>query len=181
MLNLKPLCESNFSTARIRPRLPSWIRSSIGRPRFWYLRAILTTNLRLAFVRSSPASLPAFSIHFHQPSTSLMVSSGSLLAASSSSIAITGSGSSQRSFEIEPTSDAASPSLVSSAIAIPDFISASIGISRASRTAEIASTSLSVASSVSSWSSNAVNVRSVNLQSISPRKISAASSAVDGG
>ena len=30
--NLKPLRQSNFSTACIRPRLPSWIRSSSGRP-----------------------------------------------------------------------------------------------------------------------------------------------------
>jgi hypothetical protein len=31
--NLKPRRQSNFSTARIRPRLPSWIRSSSVRPR----------------------------------------------------------------------------------------------------------------------------------------------------
>jgi len=32
--NLKPRRWSNFSTARIRPRLPSWIRSGKDRPRF---------------------------------------------------------------------------------------------------------------------------------------------------
>jgi hypothetical protein len=31
--NLKPRRQSNFSTARIRPRFPSWIRSSSVRPR----------------------------------------------------------------------------------------------------------------------------------------------------
>ena len=31
MENLKPLRQSNFSTARINPRFPSWIRSSRSR------------------------------------------------------------------------------------------------------------------------------------------------------
>ena len=47
MENLKPLRQSNFSTACIRPRFPSWIRSSRGRPEAWYFLAIETTRRRL--------------------------------------------------------------------------------------------------------------------------------------
>ena len=47
MENLKPLRQSNFSTACIRPRLPSWMRSSRGRPEAWYFLAMDTTNRRL--------------------------------------------------------------------------------------------------------------------------------------
>ena len=46
MENLKPLRQSNFSTACIRPRLPSWMRSSSGRPEAWYFLAIETTSRR---------------------------------------------------------------------------------------------------------------------------------------
>src|SRR5919107_4520365 len=58
--NLQPRSGSNFSTARIRPTLPSWIRSSKGSPIPLYLLATLTTSLRFfstSFLRalSSPA------------------------------------------------------------------------------------------------------------------------------
>ncbi len=33
--NLKPLRQSNFSAARISPRMPSWTRSPSGSPRPW--------------------------------------------------------------------------------------------------------------------------------------------------
>src|SRR5215212_2596057 len=58
--NLQPRSGSNFSTARIRPTLPSWIRSSKGSPIPRYLLATLTTSLRFfstSFLRArlSPA------------------------------------------------------------------------------------------------------------------------------
>src|SRR5215208_3292094 len=58
--NLQPRSGSNFSTARIRPTLPSWMRSSKGNPIPRYLLATLTTSLRFfstSFLRalSSPA------------------------------------------------------------------------------------------------------------------------------
>ena len=43
---MKPLRQSNFSTACMRPRLPSWIRSRSGRPDAWYFFAIDTTSRR---------------------------------------------------------------------------------------------------------------------------------------
>ena len=49
--NLNPRRQSNSSTARIRPMLPSWIRSSSGSPWPWYLRATDTTSRRLAMMK----------------------------------------------------------------------------------------------------------------------------------
>ena len=45
--NLKPRRYSNLSTARIRPALPSWIRSRNDRPRLRYFLAIDTTSRKL--------------------------------------------------------------------------------------------------------------------------------------
>src|SRR5919107_1022412 len=58
--NLQPRSGSNFSTAFIRPMLPSWIRSSKGSPIPLYFLATLTTSLRffsMSFCRAplSPA------------------------------------------------------------------------------------------------------------------------------
>ena len=57
--NLKPLRQSNFSTACIRPRLPSWMRSSSGRPEAWYFLAIDTTRRRLDCTNARSASSPS--------------------------------------------------------------------------------------------------------------------------
>ena len=50
--------QSNFSTACIRPRLPSWIRSSSGSPNAWYFLAIDTTRRRLDCTKVRCASSP---------------------------------------------------------------------------------------------------------------------------
>mmetsp|Transcript_22747 Transcript_22747/g.71268 ORF Transcript_22747/g.71268 Transcript_22747/m.71268 type:complete len:211 (+) Transcript_22747:562-1194(+) len=42
--NLKPRSGSNFSTARARPNMPSWMMSEKSRPRFWYRFAIEMTS-----------------------------------------------------------------------------------------------------------------------------------------
>ncbi len=60
--NLNPLRWSNFSAARTRPIVPSWIRSRKGSPWFLYLFAIETTSRRFAstisrFAPSSPRSM----------------------------------------------------------------------------------------------------------------------------
>ena len=55
--NLKPLRQSNFSTACIRPMLPSWIMSSSAVPgRVPRRVAILATSLRFARMNRSRAS-----------------------------------------------------------------------------------------------------------------------------
>ena len=56
--NLKPLRQSNFSTACIRPRLPSWMRSSSGSPEAWYFLAIDTTRRRFDCTNWRSASSP---------------------------------------------------------------------------------------------------------------------------
>ena len=60
--NLYPFLQSNLSTALIRPRFPSCIRSRNSIPLPTYLLAMLTTSLRLAsqsffFASSSPFSI----------------------------------------------------------------------------------------------------------------------------
>ncbi len=57
--NLNPLRQSNFSTARISPRLPSWMRSSSSSPRPVYRLAIDTTSRRLEAMNSAFASAPS--------------------------------------------------------------------------------------------------------------------------
>src|SRR5207249_7542417 len=46
-MNLMPLVSSNLWAARIRPRLPSLIKSESDTPWFWYFLATETTNRRL--------------------------------------------------------------------------------------------------------------------------------------
>ena len=57
--NLKPRRQSNFSTARISPMIPSWIRSSSDRPWPWYFFAIETTRRRFELIIRSFAALVA--------------------------------------------------------------------------------------------------------------------------
>ena len=56
--NLKPLRQSNFSTACISPRLPSWMRSSSGSPDAWYFLAMETTSRRFDCTNWRSASSP---------------------------------------------------------------------------------------------------------------------------
>src|SRR5213080_3599621 len=53
-MNLMPLVSSNLWAARIRPRLPSLIKSERETPWFWYFLATETTNRR--FERTSLSS-----------------------------------------------------------------------------------------------------------------------------
>src|SRR5256885_13169964 len=46
-MNLLPLVSSNLCAPRIRPRLPSLIKSQSDTPCFWYFLATDTTNRRL--------------------------------------------------------------------------------------------------------------------------------------
>ena len=55
---MKPLVKSNFSTALISPRLPSWIRSKNCIPRPTYRLAMDTTSRRLASARRCLARSP---------------------------------------------------------------------------------------------------------------------------
>ena len=57
--NLNPLRQSNFSTACMRPRLPSCTRSSRGSSAAWYFLAMDTTSRRLALTNVSAASSPS--------------------------------------------------------------------------------------------------------------------------
>src|SRR5213593_3606081 len=56
-MNLIPLVSSNLWAARIRPRLPSLIKSERETPWFWYFLATETTNRR--FERTSLSSASA--------------------------------------------------------------------------------------------------------------------------
>ena len=56
--NLKPLRQSNLSTAWMRPRLPSCTMSRSGRPDDWYFLAIETTSRRFEFTNWRCASSP---------------------------------------------------------------------------------------------------------------------------
>src|SRR2546425_1375546 len=56
-MNLMPLVSSNLWAARIRPRLPSLIKSESDAPWFWYFLATETTNRR--FERTSLSSASA--------------------------------------------------------------------------------------------------------------------------
>ena len=60
--NLKPRRQSNFSTARMRPMIPSWIRSSSESPWPWYFFAIDTTRRRFELTIWSFAALSPVSI-----------------------------------------------------------------------------------------------------------------------
>jgi hypothetical protein len=61
---LKPLRQSNFSTACIRPRFPSWMRSSRGRPEAWYFLAIDTTSRRFDWTKVCWACSPVMILRF---------------------------------------------------------------------------------------------------------------------
>ena len=54
--NLNPLRQSNFSTACINPRLPSWMRSSSDSPDAWYFLAIETTRRKFDWTNWRSAS-----------------------------------------------------------------------------------------------------------------------------
>ncbi len=56
---MKPLVQSNFSTALMRPKLPSWIRSRNSIPRPTYRLAMDTTSRRLASASFCLAVSPA--------------------------------------------------------------------------------------------------------------------------
>src|SRR5919112_893328 len=73
--NLKPLRQSNFSTARISPRMPSWIRSSSVSSEPWYFFAIETTRRRFALIMRSFAARSPRSIRFARSISSAGVSS----------------------------------------------------------------------------------------------------------
>ena len=82
--NLKPLRQSNFSTACIRPRLPSWMRSSSGSPDAWYFLAIDTTSRRFDCTNWRSASSPWRAV---RRSSRFLAGVSSLPAASSSASA----------------------------------------------------------------------------------------------
>ena len=76
MENLKPRRQSNFSAARINPKMPSWIRSSRVRSRDWYFFAIEMTSRRLELIIRSFASGSPRSMRFASSTSSAAVSSG---------------------------------------------------------------------------------------------------------
>ena len=59
MENLNPFRQSNFSTACINPKLPSWTRSRRGNSVDWYFLAMDTTRRRLAVTNTSAALSPS--------------------------------------------------------------------------------------------------------------------------
>src|SRR5512133_221795 len=76
--NLKPLRWSNFSAARTRPIVPSWIRSRKGRPWLRYFLAIETTRRRLASTISCLARCSPRSIRFASSTSCAAVSRSTL-------------------------------------------------------------------------------------------------------
>src|SRR6266487_253483 len=61
--NLNPRRQSNFSTARMRPMIPSWIRSSREMPWPWYFFAIDTTRRRFEFRSELEPTAPVELLH----------------------------------------------------------------------------------------------------------------------
>ena len=57
---MKPLRQSNFSTACMRPRFPSWMRSRRGSPDAWYFLAIDTTRRRFDWTKVCWACSPVW-------------------------------------------------------------------------------------------------------------------------
>src|SRR5215210_2248502 len=76
--NLNPLRWSNFSAARTRPIVPSWIRSRKGRPWLRYFFAIETTRRRFASTISCFAPWSPRSIRFASSTSRAAVSSVTL-------------------------------------------------------------------------------------------------------
>ena len=74
--NLKPCRQSNFSAARINPKMPSWIRSRSVRSRDWYFFAIETTRRRFELIMRSFASWSPRSMRLASSTSSAAVSSG---------------------------------------------------------------------------------------------------------
>src|SRR3954452_8970432 len=92
--NLKPFRQSNFSEARIRPSMPSWIRSPSVRPWPWYLRATEITNRRLELIIRSLAIMSPRSMRLASWISSAAVSSGYFRASLKNScrLSVVGSG-----------------------------------------------------------------------------------------
>ncbi len=74
--NLKPRRQSNFSAARIRPKMPSWMRSSSGSSFWGYFFAIETTSARLELIIRSFAAGSPCSMRLDSSTSSAAVSSG---------------------------------------------------------------------------------------------------------
>ena len=70
-----PRRQSNFSTARMSPRMPSWIRSSSVSSEPWYFFAIETTSRRFALIMRSLARRSPRSMRFARSISSDGVSS----------------------------------------------------------------------------------------------------------
>jgi hypothetical protein len=83
--NLKPLRQSNFSTACMRPRFPSWIRSSSGRPEAWYFLAIETTRRRLDWTKVCWACSPWITARRSSRRFEVVVPLGALRSSASAS------------------------------------------------------------------------------------------------
>src|SRR2546430_11291279 len=75
-MNLMPLVSSNLWAARIRPRLPSLIRSERETPWFWYFLATETTNRRLERTSLSSASASLCLIRWASVTSSSRVING---------------------------------------------------------------------------------------------------------
>src|SRR5215471_4830583 len=75
-MNLMPLVSSNLCAARIRPRLPSLMRSESETPWFWYFLATLTTKRRLERTSLSSASASLRLIRWASSTSSSRVISG---------------------------------------------------------------------------------------------------------
>src|SRR2546425_525833 len=75
-MNLMPLVSSNLCAARIRPRLPSLIKSESDTPWFWYFLATDTTNRRLDRTSLSSASGSCCLIRWASATSSSRVISG---------------------------------------------------------------------------------------------------------
>src|SRR5207249_580753 len=75
-MNLIPFVSSNLWAARIRPRLPSLIKSESDTPWFWYFLATDTTNRRLDRTSLSSASGSCCLIRWASATSSSRVISG---------------------------------------------------------------------------------------------------------
>src|SRR5436309_5186804 len=75
-MNLMPLVSSNLWAARIRPRLPSLIKSESDTPWFWYFLATETTNRRLERTSLSSASASLCLIRWASVTSSSRVING---------------------------------------------------------------------------------------------------------
>ena len=68
--------QSNFSAARIRPKMPSWMRSSSDSSWPWYFFAIETTRRRFELIMRSLAARSPCSMRFASSISSVAVSGG---------------------------------------------------------------------------------------------------------